>query len=168
MNMLSTPRIGTKFVLIVGLLSAFVAVVLWFNVVDFYHRHFFDTGPIVAVNNVVRILFVAILSWLIYAAGAGIVGLAASSHAQAKLTPTERAVLCFGIGIGVWHVVMLILGALNLYFRPVIIGLCLIVLIASSPHFANVAVVGLRRSATHFANLRQRRASPHIIGALIV
>ena len=94
-----SPRIDPKFVLVVGLLSSFVAVVLWFNLADFYHRHFFDTGPIVVVNNVARILFVAILSWLIYAAGAGLVSLITSSRAELKLTPTERAVLCFGIAL---------------------------------------------------------------------
>ena len=165
----TTPRIGMKkVVLIVSLLSAFIVVVLWFNLVDFYHRHFFDTGPIVVVNNVARIFFVAILSWLIYAPGAGIVSLITSSRALAKLTSTERAVLCFGIGIGVWHGVMLVLGVFNLYFRPVIIGLCLVALIASSPHFADVAIVGLRRLAIHRAKLRQRRASPHTIGAVLI
>jgi hypothetical protein len=163
-----SPRIGTKIVLIIVLLSSFVAVVLWFNFVDYYHRHFFDDGPIVVVNNVVRVLFVAVLSWLIYAPGAGIVSLVTPSPLLAKLTSTERAVLCFGIGVGVWHAVMLILGVLNLYFRSAIVGLCLVVLIASSPHFANVAIAGLQRLAIHFVELRQRRASPPTIGAILI
>ena len=163
-----SPRVGTKVALAVGLLSSFMVVVLWFNVVDFYHRHFFDTGPIVVVNNFARILFVAILSWLIYAAGAAIVSLFTSSPAEVKLTPTERAVLCFGIGIGVWHVVMLILGVLNLYYRSAVVGLCLVVLIASSLHFANVAVVGWRALVLRLSELRERRASPHAIGGVLV
>src|SRR5262245_3389872 len=163
-----SPSIGTKAVFVVGLLSSYVAMALWFNFVDFYHRHFFDTGPIVVANNAARILFVAILSWLIYAAGAGIVSLISSSRAEVKLTPTERAVLCFGIGVGVWHVVMLILGVLNLYYRSVIVGVCLVGLIASSLHFANVAIVGWRALAMRLGELRERRASPHTIsGALI-
>jgi len=163
-----SPRIGTTSALVVGLLSSYMAVVLWFNLVDFYHRHFFDTGPIVVVNNVARILFVAILSWLIYATGAGVVRLISSSHAEVKLTPAERAVLCFGIGVGVWHVFMLILGVLNLYYRSVIVGLCLVVLIASSLHFANVVIVGWRALAMHLDELRERRASPQTIGGALV
>jgi len=163
-----SPRIDSKFVLVVGLLSSFVAVVLWFNLVDFYRRHFFDAGPIVVANNVARILFVAILSWLIYAAGAGLVSLITSSRAELKLTPTERAVLCFGIGIGVWHVFMLILGVLNLYYRSVIFGLCSVVLIASSLHFAKVAIVGWRALATRLGELRERRASLQTIGGALI
>ena len=55
---------------IAALLGGFVGVVLWFDGVDFYHRHFFDTGAIAAANNAIRIVFVGILSWLIYAPGA--------------------------------------------------------------------------------------------------
>jgi hypothetical protein len=163
-----SPRIGTKSARVVGLLSSYMAVVLWFNLVDFYHRHFFDTGPIVVANNVTRVLFVAILSWLIYAAGAGIIGLITSSRTQAKLTPTERAVLCFGIGIGLWNVVMLILGVLNLYYRSVIVGLCAVVLVASSLHFANVAIAGWRALAVRLSELRERRASPQTIGGALI
>src|SRR5262245_14402542 len=163
-----SPGIGTKAVFVIGLLSSYVTMVLWFNFVDFYHRHFFDTGPIVVANNAARILFVVILSWLIYAAGAGIVSLISSSRAEVKLTPAERAVLCFGIGVGVWHVFMLILGVLNLYYRSVIVGLCLAVLIASSLHFANVVIVGWRALAMHLDELRERRASPQTIGGALV
>src|SRR6185312_3571095 len=163
-----SPRIAPKFVLAVGLLSSFVAVVLWFNLVDFYRRHFFDAGPIVVANNVARILFVAILSWLIYAAGAGLVSLITSSRAEVKLTPAERAMLCFGIGVGVWHVFMLTLGVLNLYYRSVIFGLCLVVLIVSSLHFANVAIVGWRALAMRLSELRERRASLHTVGGALI
>ena len=58
-----------------ALVFGFIGVVAWFDGVDFYHRHFFDTGPIVAADNVVRIVFVVIFSWLIYAPGAAIAAL---------------------------------------------------------------------------------------------
>src|SRR5580692_7163853 len=134
-----------------ALICGFVGVVAWFGAIDFYHRHFFDSGPIVAADNVVRIVFVAFFSWLIYAPGAAAAALIMSADERAALTPPERAVLGFGIGLGIWHVVMLILGLLGLYDRLVIVGLCLVVAVASARHFANVAVAGWRSFVLGFA-----------------
>src|SRR5580692_12228375 len=63
---------------VAALVGGFVGVVLWFDGVDFYHRHFFDTGAIAAANNAMRIVFVGIFSWLIYAPGAGVAALITS------------------------------------------------------------------------------------------
>ena len=60
---------------IAALLGGFIGVVLWFDRVDFYHKHFFDTGAIVFADNMVRIVFVGIFSWLIYAPGAAVAAL---------------------------------------------------------------------------------------------
>src|SRR5580692_10652764 len=138
-----TPVAGLAKTQVLGvavLICGFIGVVAWFAGVDFYHRHFFDTGPIVAADNLVRVVFVIILSWLIYAPGAAIAALIMSSDERAALTPPERAVLGFGVGVGIWHVVMLILGLLGLYDRLVIVGLCLVVIVASARHFANTAI----------------------------
>jgi hypothetical protein len=159
---------SSRFLIIVALFSAFLAVVLWFDRVDFYNRHFFDPGAIVVANNAARILFVAILSWLIYAPGAGIARLIMSSNEQAKLTPAERAVLGFGVGVGIWHVAMLVLGILNLYYRMVMVGLCLAILIASASHFANVAVEGWRTLKTILTEWRQRFVLTQFIGWTLV
>jgi hypothetical protein len=150
------------------LICGFIGVVAWFAGVDFYHRHFFDTGPIVAVDNVVRVVFVIFFSWLIYAPGAATAALIMSADEQAALTPLERAVLGFGIGVGIWHVVMLILGLLGLYDRPVIVGLCLVVVVASSLQFANTAIAQWRTLAVGFAELRQGRATPEQIGVILI
>ena len=117
------------------LLGGFIGVVLWFDKVDFYNKHFFDTGAIVFADNVVRVVFVGIFSWLIYAPGAAVVALVTAPGERDALFPAERAVLGFGIGVGIWHVVMLILGVLGLYYRSVLAGLCLVVLIASGAAF---------------------------------
>ena len=159
---------ATEMLAVVALLGGFIGVVLWFDRVDFYHRHFFDTGAIVFADNMVRVVFVGIFSWLIYAPGAAIAALVTTRRERAALSPAERAVLGFGIGIGIWHVVMLILGVLGLYYRSVLAGLCLVVLIASSRHFAHVAVAGRRALADRFTTLRQRRASPQEVGAILV
>jgi hypothetical protein len=153
---------------IAALLGGFIGVVLWFGRVDFYHKHFFDAGAIVFADNVLRIVFVGIFSWLIYAPGAAVAALVTTPAERAALSPAERAVLGFGIGVGIWHVVMLILGVLDLYYRVVLAGLCFVVLIASSPHFAHVAVAGWRALADRFTALRQRRASPQEVGAILI
>ena len=132
------------------LLGGFIGVVLWFDRIDFYNKHFFDTGAIVFADNVVRIVFVGIFSWLIYAPGAAVVALVTAPGERAALFPAERAVLGFGIGVGIWHVAMLILGVLGLYYRPVMAGLCFVVLIASSRHFSHVALAGCRAFADSF------------------
>ncbi len=100
---------------VAALLGGFIGMVLWFGWVDFYNKHFFDTGAIVFAYNMVRIVFVGILSWLIYAPGAAVVALVTVPGERAALSPAERAVLGFGIGVGIWHVAMLILGGLGLY-----------------------------------------------------
>src|SRR6202030_2927072 len=153
---------------VAALLGGFVGVVLWFDQVDFYHKHFFDTGAIVFADNMVRIVFVGIFSWLIYAPGAAVVALVTTPNQRTALFPAERAVLGFGIGVGIWHVVMLILGVLDLYYRSVLAGLCLVVLAASGRHFAHVAVAGCRALAGRLTALRQRRASPQDIGAILI
>ena len=151
-----------------ALVCGFIGVVAWFGGVDFYHRHFFDTGPIVAADNLARMVFVAIFSWLIYAPGAAAAALIMSADERAALTPPERAVLGFGIGLGIWHVVMLILGLLGLYDRLVIVGLCLVVVVASSRQFANTAIAQWRTLAVGFAELRQGRATPEQIGVILI
>jgi hypothetical protein len=150
------------------LLVGFIGVVLWFDRVDFYNKHFFDTGAIVFSDNIVRIVFVGILSWLIYAPGAAVVALVTTPDERATLFPAERAVLGFGIGVGIWHVAMLILGVLNLYYQSVMVVLCLVVLVASARHFGRVAVAGCHVLADHLANLRQRRATPQQVGVILI
>ena len=153
---------------IAALLGGFIGVVLWFDRVDFYNKHFFDTGAIVFADNIVRIVFVGILSWLIYAPGAAVVALVTAPGDRAALFPAERAVLGFGIGVGIWHVAMLILGVLNLYYQAVMVALCLVVLMASARHFGRVAVAGCRALADHLAMLRQRRATPQQVGVILI
>src|SRR5580693_3665354 len=150
------------------LIGGFIGVVLWFARVDFYNKHFFDTGAIVFADNVVRIVFVGIFSWLIYAPGAAVVALVTAPGERAALFPAERAVLGFGIGVGIWHVAMLILGVAGLYYQSVMVVLCLVVLMASARHFGRVAVAGCRTLADHLAMLRQRRATPQQVGVILI
>lgn len=119
-----------------ALLLAFVAVVLWFNVADFYHKNFFDRGLIVFIDNLVRIVSLLVLAWTVYAPGAAA---AALLFPETRSLPiAERAVLGFAIGAALWHVLMLILGVAGFYYRSVIIGIVAVVLVVSCRHFAAV------------------------------
>jgi len=160
--------IRVQMLTIVALIGGFIGVVLWFDAVDVYHRHFFDTGAIVAANNAVRIVFVGIFSWLIYAPGAGVTALIMPPDQRAALSPAERAVLGFGIGVGVWHVTMLILGVLGLYYQAVMVALCLVVLVVSARHFGCIGVAGCRALGDHLSKLRQGRVSPQEVGAILI
>jgi hypothetical protein len=116
------------------LLVAFTAVVLWFNVADFYHRNFFDHGVIVFVDNLIRIAFLLVLAWTVYAPGAAAAALLFPE--TRSLSTAERAVLGFAIGAGLWHVLMMILGVARLYYPSIMIGIVAVVLLASCRHFA--------------------------------
>ena len=149
------------------LVCGFIGVVAWFNGVDFYHRHFFESGPIVAVDNLLRMVFVGIFSWLIYVPGAAIAAWLMPASERAALSPQERAVLGFGIGVGVWHVGMLILGVAGLYYRLAMVMLCLVVLIASARHFADVAVSAWRALSNGCSELRRQRRVGHLLSTLV-
>jgi len=138
-----------------ALLAVFLAIVLWFNVVDFYHRHFFDHGIVVLADNLARIGFLLILSWLIYAPGAAVAQVLLPGADRAGLTPAEQSVLAFGIGIGLWHVLLLIMGVAGLYYRSIMIGLAAIVLLASARHFGTVASAARHTLASRAAGLRR-------------
>jgi hypothetical protein len=153
---------------VAALLCGFIGVVLWFDWVDFYNKHFFDTGAIVVADNMVRIVFVGIFSWLIYAPGAAVAAFVSTPGERAALSPAERAVLGFGIGVGIWHVVMLILGVLGWYYRGAMVALCLLILVTSARHFGRVAVAGCHALADHLASLRQGRASSQQVGAILI
>jgi len=131
------------------LLVAFTTIVLWFNLADFYHQHFFDRGGGVFVDNLFRIVFLFVLAWTVYAPGAAVAALLFPE--TRSLSPVERAVLGFAIGAVSWHVLMLLLGVAGLYYRSVMIGLVAVVLLASCRHFAAVCrttrLKGLSRGA---------------------
>ena len=163
-----TASAGSRVPAAVLLLGSFAFVVWWFDYVDYYHQHFFDTGIIVLADNLVRIVFIGLLSWLIYAPGAWVIALLSSASERAALFRAERAVLGFGIGVGIWHIVMLTIGLLNLYYRNAIAGLCAIVLLASAMSFSEAFTVGRHTLAEQWALFRQRRASAPAVGAMVV
>jgi hypothetical protein len=148
-----------------ALIALFLAVVIWFNGVDFYHGYFFDHGFIVFADNIARVGFLFIFAWLIYAPGAAISAALLPRFGQLELTPAERAVLAFGLGLGPWHLVMLTLGVSGLYYRSVAIALAAIVVLASARQFGVLASSAISRLATW---ARQRPISPQSICILLI
>jgi len=63
---------------------------------------------------------------------------------------------------------MLILGVLGWFYQPVVVGLCLVILVASARHFSRVAVAGCRVLAVRVVELRHRRATPQEVGAILI
>jgi len=145
------PTLGarTETAWIVGLFAFFLTIVAWFVWVDFYNRHFFDHGAVVFADNLARIGFLFLLAWLIYAPGAAIARWLQARMSPVKLSPLERAVIGFGIGVGLWHVLMLLLGLAGLYYRSVMIGLAGVVLLCTARHFAAVASASWRSLTQH-------------------
>jgi hypothetical protein len=135
--------------------TIFVAMVVWFYRADFYHQQFFTHGASVFTDNVARSAFVFLLAWLVYAPGAGVIALVAPERVRAAMTPVERAVAGFGVGVGLWQVAMLVLGIAGLYYRSVMVGLAFLILVASARHFGKVASAGCRAFATRLAGLRR-------------
>jgi hypothetical protein len=91
-----------------------------------------------------------------------------SAGERAALSAAERAVLGFGIGAGFWHIVMLTIGLLNLYYRNAIVGLCTIVLLASARSFSKVFILGRHALAEEWILFRENHASAPAVGAVVV
>jgi hypothetical protein len=161
----------SEFLPITVLFAAFIGAVLWFRQVDFYHRHFFDKGAIVPADIAMRVVFVSILAWLVYAPGAGILALLERRRELQPmflLWPAERAIIGFGIGIGLWHIVLLILGVAGLYYRVVMISIGATVLLASARHFAAVCSAGGSSLGKRLTELRHGRGILTAFSAALV
>ena len=108
----------------------YLALLIWFHKIDVYHRHFFDSGLIVVAYNCFRVLFIFYLFWIVVTAGLLLLrGVAREELAEIDIF--ERLALGFFTGAGVWHIVMLALGYLDLYRVPVAIAVTLPLVILS-------------------------------------
>jgi hypothetical protein len=97
--------------------AGFIALVGWFKAFDLYHTHFEASGALIAFYNLCRILFVFYLFWIVQAVGSFSLRLIAGA-AWNSIAFLDRLALGFFAGTGIWHVVLLTLGYLNLYTVP--------------------------------------------------
>jgi len=109
----------------------FLLTIAWFYKVNFYNQHFFDTGLIVLAYNFFRVVCLLYVIWIMYATGIGIISRSPFHIELGEQAFLTRLILGFGIGLGVWHILMLILGYFNLYYSSLIMMLCFSVLIFS-------------------------------------
>jgi hypothetical protein len=131
------------------ILGTFFGLVYWFGTVDFYHKHFFTPGPMVLAYNLFRIGFVLILAWLIYAPGHAVIAAVVPAGTLLEFSLAERFVFGFGAGVGLWHVLLLILGLAGLYHRSVLTIICGLVLAASLAHLGSTVRDATARLAAH-------------------
>jgi hypothetical protein len=140
--------------------AGYIALLAWFKWVDVYHAHFATAGPLVAVYNLFRVLFIFYLFWMVHAVGA--LALHALNRASDNgIGRLENLALGFFMGAGLWHVVLLALGYLSLYTVPVAIALTVPVVGLS---YFNVRAV----AADTLAAGRSGIGMPSTIWAMIV
>jgi hypothetical protein len=89
--------------------GGYAALIGWFKYVDVYHAHFDDTGILILLHNLFRVVFVFYLFWMIQAAGAILL------RAVGRLRPDDIGVLnylamSFFAGAGPWQVALLAVG----------------------------------------------------------
>lgn len=104
-------------------LGGYVALLVWFKHIDFYHTHFATKGLPVVAYSLFRVLFIFYLFWIVYAAGA--LALRLVGRKLDSLQTTERLVLGFFAGTGLCHMALLSLGYLSLYTVPVAVAVTL-------------------------------------------
>lgn len=156
-----------RILLILTILCIFLGIVAWFTWVDVYRQDFFKAGAIVPLYNLFRVAFAAIFCWIVYVTGRGVIAVIAGKNALSNVTPAEQAVLGFGTGVGIWHLIVLILGVIDLYYRAVMVGLCLLVLCVSARHLTDIACALGRAIARYRDTLLGDKRIVATVGTLI-
>jgi hypothetical protein len=148
------------------LACGFLGIVTWFNNVDIYHTHFFDRGWLILSYNTMRAIFALYMIWVIYVPGYALLSTAMPRLMWQEFSLIERFILGFATGLGLWHVLMLILGTFNLYYQPVMVGICLAVLVGSSKHFIQM-MHEIAYAADNQKDIRWYQSPPVLSGILI-
>jgi hypothetical protein len=100
--------------------GGYIALLAWFKLVDVYHLHFSTSGPLIAVHNAFRVIFIFYFFWIVQTTGRLVLR---SAACHKGVTWPEHLALNFFAGAGVWHLGMLGLGYLSLYTVPLAIAL---------------------------------------------
>jgi hypothetical protein len=102
--------------------GGYAALIACFKYADVYHAHFSESGALILVNNLFRVLFVFYLFWIVQAAGAALLRLLGGAG-PGTIGTLNYLALAFFTGMGAWHAVLLLFGFLNLLNVPVMVVL---------------------------------------------
>jgi hypothetical protein len=149
------------------LVGGFLSLVFWFDAVDVYNRHFFESGSLIFSYNICRVLMIGVVSWIVYATGTFMLATVVPATTMQEFSPGERAVLGFAVGFGIWQVLMLVLGVLGFFYQTVMVSLCLAMLAASARHFLQFVRAARKRIGAELAAMRRRRMTASTVGGLL-
>lgn len=146
---------GRRTLAVVG---GYALTVGWFHYVDVYHNDFSSSGLLILITNLFRLLFVWYFFWIIQAAGAALLRLVGGAQPP-TLSKTAYLVLTFAAGTGVWHLMLLLIGFLQLLYLPILLLATVPFVVLSVPEIKLTITelfLAIRRSA------RTSRAIPII------
>jgi hypothetical protein len=126
--------------------TGYLALVGWFKWIDVYHTHFATDGALVVAYNFSRAIFAFYLFWIVSAPGAILIRALTRGRGEPSLAlrTADAVPLSFFAGTGVWHLLLLALGYLNLYTVPV--ALVLTVPAVAASFFDFIAALQAARS----------------------
>src|ERR1700733_5069218 len=101
--------------------GCYLAIVGWFKWIDVYHTYFATEGVLVVAYNFLRAVFAFYLFWIVSAPGAILIRALARAGGKTSFTlgAADAVPLSFFTGAGLWHLILLALGYLDLYTVPV-------------------------------------------------
>ena len=120
----------SSFVFFVLYVGVFIGLIAWFKKYDLYHAHFSQSGGLVLLYNVCRALFIFYLFWIVHTVGSFVLGLLPQDPDR-PVNVVDSMALAFFSGAGLWHIWMLILGYLNLYYAQTAV-ICTVPLVGFS------------------------------------
>jgi hypothetical protein len=169
------PRLRFRACLTASIFSLpFILVLVYFDWVDVYDRHFFDAG-VTAPYNLLRTLFAVYLFGAICVPGFATLSAIGGANTFARLPPLARLAASFFCGAALWHGLLLILGFLDLYVYPVAVALAVLA-VALTPTYSYAIVCelcrgvcdGWRSPARGIARIRAALGGAALIAALLL
>jgi hypothetical protein len=115
--------------------ACFLGILLllnYFSIVDIYHAHFFSTGLTVFFYNFCRVAFIGNLLWLFYFTGDRVLTYVADK-AYSPANTLDSVLLAFFSGVGIWQIVMLVLGLAGFDKHIFLLAITLLMFFISMP-----------------------------------
>ena len=163
------PRRRSEAAIAIALVVGYVALLAYFDFIDFYHRDFFVSGPQLIGYQAARLIFIPYLAWTIYFVGTLVCGSVTTRQTVGGLRPWERYPLCFIAGAGAWHIVMFGIGLAGFDLKAVALALTLAVMLGSAPHLMTcIRALSDAISQTRFESISKSLAAASLWTALLV